>query len=71
MAYKVLTYFEDLQDNGHPYHPGEEYPRSGLKVTEARLSELSGDKNLRGVRLIEKKSEPKKAAPKRRTKKAE
>ena len=60
--YKVLTYFEDLQDDGHPYHPGDEFPRVGLKVSMDRILELSGEKNRRGTKLIElaveKKAEP-------------
>lgn len=77
--YKVLTYFEDLQDNGHPYHPGDEFPRNGLRVSLDRIMELSGEKNRRGTKLIEavveKKEEPKpaetekKTTTKRRTKK--
>ena len=59
--YKVLTYFEDLQDNGHPYHPGDEFPRKGLRVSMDRLLELSGENNRRGTKLIdlavEKKAE--------------
>ena len=67
--YKVLTYFEDLQDNGHPYHPGEEFPRKGLKVSMDRLMELSCENNRRGKKLIEvaveKKAEPKAEEPKK------
>lgn len=66
--YKVLTYFEDLQDNGHPYHPGDEFPRNGLRVSLDRIMELSGEKNRRGTKLIEavveKKEEPKAEEPK-------
>ena len=79
--YKVLTYSEDLQDNGHPYHPGDEFPRSGLRVSVDRLMELSGENNRRGSKLIEfvtgkkeepKAEEPKKAEPKKAaTKKTE
>ena len=76
--YKVLTYFEDLQDNGHPYHPGDEFPRNGLRVSLDRIMELSGEKNRRGTKLIEVEvqAEPKeevkaepKVAPKATTKK--
>lgn len=78
MAYKVLTYFEDLKDKGHPYHPGDTFPRIGKIVSAERIAELSGEKNLRGVKLIEaeSKAEPKeevkaepKVAPKATTKK--
>ena len=52
--YKVIKYFEDLQDNLHPYNIGEEYPRKGLKVSKERITELASNKNLQGVPLIEK-----------------
>ena len=78
MAYKVLSYFEDLLDDGHKYRPGDEFPRNGMKVSQRRIDELSSDKNLRGVKLIEAeaqatpkveaKAEPK-ATPKKRSKK--
>lgn len=51
--YKVLTYFTDLQDFGHPYDEGDIFPREGLTVSEARLKELSSTKNKRGIKLIE------------------
>lgn len=52
--YKVLKYFTDLQDNRHPYHEGDTFPRDGLNVSEARLEELSGSNNKQGRPLIEK-----------------
>lgn len=52
MMYKVVKYFEDLQDNRHPYHEGDTYPRKGLNVSEERIAELASDKNRRGVSLI-------------------
>ena len=51
--YKALTYFEDLQDNRHPYNEGDIFPRDGLSVTEERLQELSSKKNRRKIKLIE------------------
>lgn len=51
--YKVLAYFTDLQDNGHPYNEGDIFPRDGLTVTEARLDELSSTRNRRKIKLIE------------------
>ena len=51
--FKVIRYFEDLQDNRHPYKVGETYPRKGLKPDAARILELSTDANRRGVALIE------------------
>ena len=54
MKYKTLVYWEDLQDENHPYNEGDEYPRKGLKVTQKRIKELSGADNKRGVPLIAK-----------------
>ena len=51
--YKVLAYFTDLQDNGHPYNEGDTFPRFGLTVTENRLKELSTTNNRRGIQLIQ------------------
>lgn len=66
--YKVIKYFADLQDNNHPYHAGDIFPRSGKEVSEDRLAELAGSKNKQGVPLIqlveEKKTRAKKTAAK-------
>ena len=51
--YKVLTYFTDMQDKNYPYNEGDIFPRDGLKVSEARLKELSSTNNKRGIKLIE------------------
>lgn len=50
--FKVLKHFVDLQDNRFEYHSGDTFPRDGLKVSKARFTELSTDKNKRGVPLI-------------------
>lgn len=52
--YKVVEFFNDLQDGGHAYKPGDTFPREGFKVSDARLAELSGANNARGMKLIEK-----------------
>lgn len=52
MTYKVIQYFTDLQDFGHPYHEGDIFPRDGLKVSEKRLMELSTANNRRKTPLI-------------------
>ena len=54
MSYKVIHYFTDLQDFNHPYNVGDVFPRIGLNVTDARLSELAGNRNKQGKPLIEK-----------------
>ena len=52
--YKVVEFFHDLQDGGHAYQPGDLFPRDGIKVSDARLSELSSANNARGMKLIQK-----------------
>ena len=50
--YKVLKAFTDLQDNNRVYHTGEIYPAKGVKVSDARIKELSGSENKIGCPLI-------------------
>ena len=60
MAYKVIEYFEDLQDNGRPYNVGDVFPVDGNTVTAERLSELASTQNRRRIPLIEEiKEKPK------------
>lgn len=63
--YKVIAYFEDLQDNRHAYNVGDEYPRKGLETTDERIKELATTKNRQKKPLIkkveEKSKKPKKA----------
>jgi hypothetical protein len=69
--YRVIEYFEDLQDNGQPYNVGDVFPKGDKKVTEERLNELATDKNRRRIPLIKKVEEPKVEKPsKKATKKA-
>lgn len=58
--YKALTTFADLKDNKHLYHEGDTYPRDGVSVSEARLQELSTNKNATRKPLIVKVEEPQK-----------
>lgn len=51
--YKVVRYFEDIQDAMHPYNIGDTYPREGMSVSADRLAELSTDRNLQRKPLIE------------------
>ena len=53
MAYKVIEYFEDLQDNGRPYNVGDVFPVDGNTVTAERLAELASTQNRRRIPLIE------------------
>ena len=63
--YKVIKYFTDLQDNNYAYYVGDTFPRNGVEVGAERIAELSSDKNLQGVPLIEEIAEK----PKRTRKK--
>ena len=65
--YKVIKYFTDLQDNNYAYYVGDTFPRNGVKAGAERIAELSSDKNLQGVPLIEEVAEK----PKRTRKKKE
>lgn len=57
--YKVIKFFNDLQDNDHAYNVGDTFPRSGMTVSKARLEELAGKNNKQGEPLIKIVSEPK------------
>lgn len=57
--YKVIKYFEDLQDKRHAYDVGDIYPRNGLSPTSERIKELASKKNRRGEPLIQKIKEQK------------
>ena len=63
--YKVSKYFTDLQDNNYAYYVGDTFPRNGVEAGAERVAELSSDKNLQGVPLIEEIAEK----PKRTRKK--
>lgn len=58
MKFKVIKSFRDLQDKGHVYGIGDEFPREGVEVADKRVKELASAKNKVGVPLI-KKVEPK------------
>lgn len=63
--YKVIKYFTDLQDNNYAYYVGDTFPRNGIEAGAERVAELSSDKNMQGVPLIEEVAEK----PKRTRKK--
>lgn len=52
--YRVIAEFCDKQDDYKVYGVGDEFPRSGLEVTEERIQELASDANALGKPLIEK-----------------
>lgn len=62
--YKVLKFFQDLQDNNHVYNTGDVFPREGMEVSDERIAELASKQNKQGVPLIAevKKARKKKAA---------
>ena len=66
MAYKVIAYFEDLQDNGRPYNVGDVFPVDGNTVTAERLAELASTQNRRRIPLIEEVVEKPKRARKKK-----
>jgi hypothetical protein len=79
MGFVVLHRFADLQDvtqtkSGalpYIYDIGEEYPRSGKKVSKNRLEELAGNYNTVGYPLIqyveeEQPAEPAQTTPRKR-----
>lgn len=61
--YRVIEYFEDLQDNRRSYNVGDVFPKGDKKVTKQRLNELATDKNRRRIPLIKKVEEPKVEKP--------
>lgn len=72
--YIVLKNFTDLEDNGHKYTMGEEYPRKGYEPTEERVKALTSGNNKACLKLIKEVKAPKieeKAEPKAEPKKEE
>ena len=55
--YKVIEDFTDLQDNNYAYYVGDTFPHDGDEVDAEGIAELSSDKNLQGVPLIEEVAE--------------
>lgn len=56
--YRVIAPFIDLVDGEHPYHVGDAYPLEGHIASEARIKELSTDRNKLKKPLIEEVPEP-------------
>lgn len=65
--YKVIKFFTDLQDNNYAYYVGDTFPRNGVEAGAERLAELSSDKNLQGVPLIEEVVEKPKRTRKKKS----
>ena len=64
--YKVIKSFTDLQDNNYAYYVGDTFPHHGVEVGAERIAELSSDKNLQGVPLIEEVAEKTKRTRKKK-----
>ena len=64
--YKVIKSFTDLKDNNYAYYVGDTFPRNGVKAGAERVAELSSDKNLQGVPLIEEIAEKTKRTRKKK-----
>lgn len=56
--YRVVKFFKDLKDGGHAYKVGDVFPREGAEASEARIAELSSNKNRQGTPLIEVVPQP-------------
>ena len=67
MAYKVIEYFEDLQDNGRPYNVGDVFPVHGNTVAAERIAELASTQNRRHIPLIEEVAEKPKRTRKKKS----
>ena len=67
MAYKVIEYFEDLQDNGRPYNVGDAFPADGNAVSDERIAELASTQNRRRIPLIEEIEEKPKRTRKKKS----
>ena len=65
MKYKVLRFFNDLQDDNYYYETGSAYPRDGLNPSQERINELASADNKQGIPLIEPIAEQPKTAKKR------
>ena len=67
--YKVIKYFEDLQDNGRPYNEGDVFPYGDKVVSKERINELLTNQNRRRTPLIVEVAEET-VKPKKKNKKS-
>ena len=49
---KVIKAFKDLSDNCYKYNVGDVYPHDNIKVSDARIAQLSGCNNRQETPLI-------------------
>ena len=66
MAYKVISNFKDLRDDGHEYKVGDKYPHSGEADVD-RAKHLMTPTDQRGA-LIEEVNDPVPTPSKRKKK---
>ena len=64
--YRVIKAFTDLKAS-HVYSVGDTFPHNGVDVDAERIAELSSDKNLQGVPLIEEVAEKPKRTRKKKS----
>lgn len=64
--YRVIKSFRDLKDNNRLYSVGDTFPHDGVEVGSERIAELSSNKNLQGVPLIEEVVEKQKRSRKKK-----
>lgn len=55
--YKAIVRFKDLKDDKYIYEAGDTFPRKGKRVSKARIAELLGSENRRGMPVIEEVEE--------------
>lgn len=67
--YKVIKFFEDLQDNGRPYNEGDVFPYGDKVVSKERINELLTNRNRRRTPLIVEVAEET-VKPKKKNKKS-
>ena len=65
--YRVIKAFRDLKDNNRLYSVGDTFPHNGVEACAERVAELSSDKNLQGVPLIEEIAEKPKRTRKKKS----
>ena len=63
--FKVIRFFNDVQDNNRPYEVGDIYPREGLTPTKERIAKLASDENALHTPLIEEIKEEAEEKPAR------
>ena len=68
MAFKVIKYFTDMQDDDFEYRENDFYPRKGLSVLPSRIKELSTTQNRRKEILIVEVPDEEKPKKEKKTK---